>query len=311
MATPDETDYIDDFDFDEPTPSPPKQNKVSGPRDANVKYVWNRRSKCPTCYDGIENEIPGKRCRCPVSQESDSSHPITAVYEPLSPRLKIIHVRGPQLMAFLMPILEGYQGWRFNTKEIFLHSPFFPLVHRWKPFCDAIESEEDPLIRSQAESLGNLVLNDNPATFKRLNDILTSGFIAFDYLWMIFGVGDLLYYKLEGKEIILRCDRAVEIGGIWTVRCEHLNVGRGGTYAHEYRDFSIHRFIGEKPITELQFYPLRYHPQAKQIQEKLSARGKRFVAMQGCHKAYHGLAEIPGPEKEGHVERAVRTSSRP
>jgi hypothetical protein len=49
-------------------------------------------------------------------------------------------------------------------------------------------------------------------------------------------------------------------------------------------------YAGTKPITELQAFPLEFHPKCELITEKLIARGKLFEHYQGYHyKAYKGF----------------------
>ncbi|KAI9659890.1 MAG: hypothetical protein M1821_001242 [Bathelium mastoideum] len=50
----------------------------------------------------------------------------------------------------------------------------------------------------------------------------------------------------------------------------------------------IKRYVGERRISELPLYPVRFHPEKEELLQKMEERGKKFLACSG-HKSYEGM----------------------
>lgn len=59
---------------------------------------------------------------------------------------------------------------------------------------------------------------------------------------------------------------------------------------------TIKYFNGSKKITALPTFPLHFHPQAADLEERLIARGRKWAQLNGCHHMrYDGLAYENNP----------------
>ncbi|KAH6879448.1 hypothetical protein B0T10DRAFT_496467 [Thelonectria olida] len=57
----------------------------------------------------------------------------------------------------------------------------------------------------------------------------------------------------------------------------------------------IKHYAGERRVTDLPIYPLRFHKQRAEVIQKLTARGKKYISSYG-HKSYYGVTCPPNPQ---------------
>ncbi|GJN79242.1 hypothetical protein PLIIFM63780_002755 [Purpureocillium lilacinum] len=131
-----------------------------------------------------------------------------------------------------------------------------------------------------------------------LYPMLESGVITFDLLWALWKPNTIVYGTAYGNT---EDPRAFKVGMAY----RQTSLMRGEFYLVEgkYLDFDgkrfgygsvtqdIPEFQGACKITSLPCFPLKYHKDEALIREKLIARGRKFVALDGVHfKSYSGIA---------------------
>ncbi|KAJ6576091.1 P-loop containing nucleoside triphosphate hydrolase protein [Mycena vulgaris] len=82
----------------------------------------------------------------------------------------------------------------------------------------------------------------------------------------------------------------------WDLTCEYVEADDDATAAAQRfglatHSITIENFDGTRKITALTAYPLKHHPAAERIRQKIIARGRKWSNLHGAHhKQYNGLA---------------------
>ncbi|KAF5011930.1 hypothetical protein FDECE_1995, partial [Fusarium decemcellulare] len=147
--------------------------------------------------------------------------------------------------------------------------------------------------------------------------------IAFEDLWYLFQPGEVLYFKDRGHDQL--CISYATTGGQLRKR-PPINDGPGprtmsssahGTWSPFTVDVytmesdgyligpvdyyrRIKHYEGERKITDLEIYPIRFHPHRDDVIERQVARGKKYLSSHG-HKIYNG-ATCPSDRQESPEE---------
>ncbi|TKA83950.1 hypothetical protein B0A55_00187 [Friedmanniomyces simplex] len=139
---------------------------------------------------------------------------------------------------------------------------------------------------------------DYKNTKKKLYPLLEAGKIEFDLLWALFKSNDVAVFPCYGVWEEPRCFRVSSINkqvshsrGAWyTVDGQYLEYD-GKAFGWAATTLDIGLFKGPCAINTLKIYPLKYHKNPAGIREKIVARGKRFIALQGMrYKFQKGIA---------------------
>jgi hypothetical protein len=120
-------------------------------------------------------------------------------------------------------------------------------------------------------------------------------------LWMAFKPGVLLYCREDGTDVVYRMRSmrrttstliSGHIKSYWNIICEKIqSQGMRFGYTDEWN--MIGHFDGYRPLSELELYPLEYHPEKDRIWSELVARGKKYTSFTGVHyKFYDGVARL-------------------
>jgi hypothetical protein len=140
--------------------------------------------------------------------------------------------------------------------------------------------------------------------------------ILFEDLWHLFKPGDVVYSVYNGRIQLdkvyacsggqLRRKVALEdynMGYAPGTRREDMSLGSWTTFkvdafeiqfnGHEYGPRAvthvINHYAGERDITELPMYPIRFQPEGESILKQMEERGKRYIASSG-HRWYEGTS---------------------
>ncbi|ORY18242.1 hypothetical protein BCR34DRAFT_596465 [Clohesyomyces aquaticus] len=107
----------------------------------------------------------------------------------------------------------------------------------------------------------------------------------------------------EEQEIIEQLTREEASGiGTWTsykVDCYTMEFN-GEHFGPVEACKKIRHYVGERQITTLPMFPVRFHPQANDLLRRMELRGKRFITSAG-HKSYEGRT-LAFRREEGRVE---------
>lgn len=204
-------------------------------------------------------------------------------------------IQSPLLKEALGEILKDYPGITTSLKRLVFKSPFQPFVHRWGKLVQKLDSMEDSIAKLHLKLFHGVLHEELKDAIAAKNDLVANGVITFDHLWTIFEPGVLIYGTEEGKERVyglnssnyatdsdtgLPCFRMLG----WYVDFDGEKFGSSQTW------LSTGTFEGTKSITRLPYLPLDFHPQKKDLVDRLIARGKIFENFAGYHfMAYRGV----------------------
>lgn len=120
--------------------------------------------------------------------------------------------------------------------------------------------------------------------------------IEYDYLWMAFRPGELVYQRVNGIDRVVKLvSMEKDNFGSWGLSVQKFAYD-GNTYGHRSETIRVSWYEGYKPLEQLRAYPLNFHPEAKEIRRKPIARGRRYLELcRARHLFYSGAAESLAP----------------
>ncbi|KIW74199.1 hypothetical protein Z517_12139 [Fonsecaea pedrosoi CBS 271.37] len=209
-----------------------------------------------------------------------------------------IIVQSPWLKKSLGVILEDYPGITTNLDRLVFRAPFHPFVHRWDKLTSLLEEDnfEEDIARDHLKLFRDTLFEELENAIAAKIDLVKNEVVTFEYLWTIFEPQTLVYSMSDGKECVFKLNSSSRVTDsrrglellqleVWSVDWDGDKFGQHVTYLSNYE------FPGTTPITSLQAYPLKFHPEKEQLMHRLVARGKLFERLAGYHyKAYRGVA---------------------
>ncbi|KAI8670084.1 AAA domain-containing protein [Fusarium sp. Ph1] len=110
------------------------------------------------------------------------------------------------------------------------------------------------------------------------------------FLKLFVGVLDELFRALSAKTAKLRQIRGSRGNGRLVIICKTISFSGEGFYWSK-GNLIIPEFTGNKPIRELGCYPFKFHNDKDSITERLTARGRKVLDLQGvAYRTYNGIA---------------------
>lgn len=139
---------------------------------------------------------------------------------------------------------------------------------------------------------------DYAETKKTLYPLLESKMITFDLLWALFKPNTIAYTSTYGHADEPRAfkieyatkENSVLKGDYYVIEGRYLEYD-GRSFGMGVMSVNVDNFKGARKITSLNCYPIQYHPESEQLQQKLIERGKKFVSLRGMNYRFHkGMA---------------------
>ncbi|KAK1759780.1 putative aaa family protein [Echria macrotheca] len=124
--------------------------------------------------------------------------------------------------------------------------------------------------------------------------LLASGLVSFKLSWTLFPRDCEIVSWGNNTELILKVvDAAIRqvnpLQGVLVIRCKVLRFN-GEAFVWEDVELDIPQFEGNKPITDLPHYPLRFLPDAGETKARLAERGRKVLDYQGLtYCMYSGI----------------------
>jgi len=125
----------------------------------------------------------------------------------------------------------------------------------------------------------------------------------FQSLWMAFRPDDLIFVRPSSvfeEDFVLkftsmdrcRCGNPLCWRDHWTICGKYIDYD-GNIFGYESHSIRIKRFEGCRPLHGLPAFPLRFHPEASELRDRLIDRGKKFCGLHGMnYREYEGVAEL-------------------
>lgn len=288
----------------------PDKDKADDGKDANfgataaVKTLYERRNSSDSWIDWVD--YPPKQLSKNAAKSQDrvaiKVYKVRDLEKPaLSGRFSLkyfrIDIQNPQLVASLEEILKK-EDVHLDVNEIAtFREPFRPLY-----FCyDDIVAKYKRLLEGDVLKPHMLllikVLDDvfSEIRIKRKH-LLASGLVSFKLAWTYFPKDcEVMSWGYNGEFLV----RVVETATRWmspppgatclVIRCKVLRFN-GEAFLWDDVELEIPQFEGNKPITDLPHYPLRFLKDVEDTKRRLTARGKRVLDYQGLtYCMYSGI----------------------
>ena len=222
-----------------------------------------------------------------------------------------IIVQSPLLKQQLGVGLANYPGITTTLDRLVFQAPFKPFVHRWQRLLSLLDSlqDADPAPTEHLKLFMDLLYTELKQAIDAKVDMVKNGVITFDYLWTIFEPEILVYGEKHGQQRVWElqqasygCQQGVSFLGlnVWHVDWD------GSKFGQQTDCLKIWGFDGTRTIQHLDFYPLNFHLNKKDIVRKLVNRGKLFAALAGYHyKLYAGVALGRGGVRHNITSRVI------
>ena len=215
-----------------------------------------------------------------------------------------LEIHSPHIKKALKEVVKTYPGISLNgTNHIIMGDDLHCLFHYRKELqayanslaATAPEAKEHVLfcLRYAYKTLHKQCL----AYKSTMLGTVTRPGLEWDKLWMAFRPGDYIYSKRDGDE---KAYRLLTIAGGygWSLHLEGIAYN-GREFGHVRHFAYIGHYDGYKALTDLAYFPLRYHPQLDRVKRDLISRGKQYVSFSGSHhRLYQGVADFLERGKE-------------
>ncbi|KAH7029193.1 aaa family ATPase [Microdochium trichocladiopsis] len=208
----------------------------------------------------------------------------------------MIDVQNAGLIAALKPILEKEEDVHLDPSEqATFHAPFRPLYFCYDKIvakCNSL-APGDPLqpfmllfIRVMDEIFADLR--------HKKKSLQANGLVSYATAWSYFKRDEALITQGPNCQFLCKVIsteyRAVGNANALIIKAKALKF-TGEAFVWVDSELKIDRFAGNKPITELDHYPLEFHADPEGIKKRMEARGRLVLDYQGLtYCNYEGLA---------------------
>ncbi|KIW00918.1 uncharacterized protein PV09_07661 [Verruconis gallopava] len=284
--------------------------------DAAIKTFYEGKNSNANYFDWVETppkQVSKKiakaydRVAVKVYKVKDLEKPVVGGAFAL--KYHMIEVQSPILVGALRDIMKKEDVYLEPTETATFKHPFRPLWFRF----DEIASLWRKTAESQLKShLGVLmkVLNDIFGGVQtHLSNLQSSQLINFKYSWMYFPKDSLVYSPDKDCERICKVVDTEIITDQRTrkhliIKAEELAFD-GESFAWRDTILDVPAFEGNRPIRELDHFPLSFAEDPDEIKSRLAERGKKVLKYQGLtYCEYDGLGlfneEATGTRNEKH-----------
>ncbi|UPK96024.1 hypothetical protein LCI18_006959 [Fusarium solani-melongenae] len=249
-----------------------------------------------------------------------------------------IRIHSPHVRKMLQALIRYYPGFNVQERELYLTHPFPQLFHYWDDLQFVLRQgpNGDQEINSDTGPTDGIIYSE--MTCKHLQTVLTatpvqrawdkivrpelnlydSGSAAYDFLWLLFKPGDIVFLGTPGD--------SKNLSGFVVMSITHLSFNKttsplinphpadqwelalwnlaydNGSLRRRARTVHVNRFYGPRVITELPAFPTRFAPDQEATRSQLIERGKRYyriICNQQSYMRYNGpvISDKPYPYK--------------
>lgn len=227
-----------------------------------------------------------------IYKTKDTDKPI--INGKFSLKYHMIEIQSPILVAALKDTLQKEDVYLEPTEIANFKYPFRPLWFCYDEIAALHRNNTDAMLKPHLQLLLE-VMNDVFGSMKaHLGNLHASGLISFKFAWTYFPKDSIVYSPEKD------CDKLCKVVDTeytkdskgtphLTIKADEISFD-GETFEWKEVNLNISIFEGNRPVTELDHYPLSFGENAEKIKARLSARGKRVLDYQGLtYCEYSGL----------------------
>jgi hypothetical protein len=223
------------------------------------------------------------------------------------PTFKIV-IKSDYLCKGLKDVIKYWPGISWNLDPLTLDPEillgFVPKLHEYTKELEHKKprSDEDTYIFKSVNLLLDTLHTDYAETLSTIQHMVSHGEITFDLLYAIFVPQTILLAECnitgEPRTFKLLSHTRTTANGkpqlqltVESINFTDMGAKHGTEIGKVQTMISVPYFKGINQITDLDVYPLQFHPKEKQIREKLLSRGRRWLSLAGVHHLqYDGIA---------------------
>ncbi|KAK1968283.1 ATPase [Colletotrichum sublineola] len=285
---------------DEDPKKQPARNPTFGV-DATVKTLYEGKNSCGGIYDWVD--FPPKQMSKKAAESQD--RPAIKVYKIkdlekpiLGGRFSLtyhqISIQNPTLVAALEPILKKENFHIDPNDAATFEAPFRPLFFCYDDILDLYRTTDDSSLKGYLQLLIRTLDDVLGETREKKRKLQSSGLINFKMAWTYFPRGSVVYSNASNTEMLCKVeDTAYERadGTVFlSINCKILTFN-GESFVWADHKLQIPKFAGNRPIRDLDHYPLQFHEDKEGMLRRALARGSRVLDLQGLtYCTYTGVA---------------------
>ena len=183
------------------------------------------------------------------------------------------------------------------------------LFHSHRALNDLLETKdqndpEDQQFIFELEAALRYIKEDFDSTFTSLSNLLPAKQITYPVLWALFPPNIIVYgfdQLRNPRAWLVRSVAEVEDqkGNLWLqIQPKHIDYDGVNIGTIESDSLNIPFFPGAKTISDLQYFPLNYHPDVESVRKNLIEMGRKAMRLHGrklVEYKGHALKEVPPP----------------
>lgn len=267
-----------------------------------VKDLYpSQNSVCKCCTDWLD-DIPFKETH--RNQKAESKRETFAINHRKVPhggtntwKTHSLIINSARIQSALGAVFDGYPVNYAEESQLILRPSFTPFVHRWDKFLEVERMEQDAETKNHLHLLRLLLEEELKPSFRILESINKSGYVKFADIELVYVPGDILIYETAGA-VQARLLQACVLEK--SDESEHYRFlvqvmdWNGTRFELRGEIVGQYRFGGTQAISDLNVFPIRFHPEKDTLWNSLVERGKKFENLAGQHLKYycgHAISE--------------------
>jgi len=119
--------------------------------------------------------------------------------------------------------------------------------------------------------------------------------MTYDHLWTLFEPGQLVYSRQEGQDRVFKLISGGKYGqdpygnNVFWLLVQYIDYD-GTKYGTQRLNLKVRHFAGTQSINSLSCFPLDFHKEKKELEDRLVERASKIEALAGTHyRAYEGI----------------------
>lgn len=300
---------VDTLDNDDPKAASPRKDPVFG-SEAIVKTLYEGHNSSGSNYNWVD--YPPR----PISKSAaraqdrvaikaykikDRQKPRIGGRYPL--RYHSVDIQNRSLVAALEPIVKKENVLLDVNETAKFTYPFRPLWFCQDEILNMYKKMDTSNPVKDHLNLQVRVMDDMFSELRvRQRRLKASGLIDFNHAWILFPSGSTVYSYGLNSEFLAKVNSTYYVtrkeGEFLIVQTKALTFN-GKEFVWTDRMLAIKEFNGNKPVRELEHYPLEFHPEGTAIKARCIARGKKMLDFQGLRYCCYDSIALHCSDGEG------------
>jgi hypothetical protein len=196
----------------------------------------------------------------------------------------------------LITLFSDYPSIDPHAVELSFTPPFLPFVHRWEQLMLLQKEEKSELALEHLTLLIDTLGPETEKSFKSLQNIETTGYVAFENLELVYVSGETIVQTSADviaagvlRDVSLMKDSGMSVY-LFSVDVVDWD---GVKFGIKKEQWILPEYKGSRRLTELEILPLDKFPEPQTTKEQLIAQGRKFESLRGYHFCtYVGNAKV-------------------